>query len=91
MTDHTMSIEDWCAELSEALGLTQDIALRPNVQQLLDTSRDAAQAVSRPVAPLTTYLIGLAAGLAGGTSEAVDVASLVARDLALSKALEQEP
>ncbi len=33
---------------------------------LLDVARDAAHGVARPAAPLTTFLVGYAAGLHGG-------------------------
>ena len=85
MTIQPSTLDAWCAELSQALGLTQDVALRPDVQLLLDLSRDAAHSVARPAAPLTTYLVGLCAGLGGGTPDAVEAASAVARELALSK------
>lgn len=87
MTTQPSTLDAWCAELSQALGLTQEVALRPDVQLLLDLSRDAAHSVARPAAPLTTYLVGLCAGLAGGTPEAVQAASAIARDLALGTRL----
>ncbi len=38
-----------------------------DVQTLLDIARDAAHAVDRPAAPITTYLLGYAAALSGDT------------------------
>lgn len=53
-------MEQWLASVREALGVTVDIDL----DAVLDVARDAAHAVERPAAPLTTYLLG--AAVAGG-------------------------
>lgn len=39
-------------------------------QVLLDIARDAAHAVSRPAAPITTYLMGYAAGAGSNVADA---------------------
>jgi hypothetical protein len=58
-------LEEWAVELAEALGLeSAEIA---NVPLILDLARDAAHAVARPAAPLTTFLVGYAAGLGKGS------------------------
>lgn len=44
---------------------------------LLDLARDVAHGVARPAAPLTTFLVGLAAGRSGGDPAAVE--AVVAR------------
>jgi hypothetical protein len=49
---------------------------------LLDVARDAAHGVARPAAPLTTFLVGYAAGLRGGGTEAVADAAAAAQRLA---------
>ena len=67
----------WLDEASAALGLTGAV---PQAL-LLDLARDVAHGVARPAAPLTTFLVGLAAGRAGG-SEA-DLAAAVATVQAL--------
>jgi hypothetical protein len=57
-------LDDWMRELAQALrisGLELDIPL------VLDLARDAAHGVARPAAPLTAFLVGYAAGCAGGT------------------------
>lgn len=41
-----------------------------DVQLLLDIARDAAHAVSRPAAPVTTYLLGYAAAAGGSPDDA---------------------
>jgi hypothetical protein len=47
-----------------------------DITALLDLARDAAHGVARPSAPLTTFLVGLAAGRAGGSP--ADVAAAIA-------------
>ena len=74
----TEPLEGWIADLSRALGL--DPALVP-VTALLDLSRDAAHAVARPAAPMTTFLVGLAAGARGGSAEAIAEATAIAQHL----------
>lgn len=51
------------------------------VGELLDLARDVAHGVARPAAPLTTFLVGLAAGRSGGSP--ADVASVTERVRAL--------
>lgn len=53
-------MEQWLNEVRTALGV--DVAL--DLDAVLDVARDAAHAVKRPAAPLTTYLMG--AAVAGG-------------------------
>jgi hypothetical protein len=50
-------------KLAAELGVT-DLDL--DIDQVLDLAGAAARAVVRPAAPLTTFVAGLAAGLAGG-------------------------
>lgn len=53
----------WLASVSEELG--QDPAvIRELVEELLDLTRDVAHGPSRPAAPLTAFLVGLASGRA---------------------------
>lgn len=68
------TLEDWTAAVLAELGLAETALDRDLV---LDLARDVAHGVARPAAPLTAYLVGLAAGRDGG---AVDPA--VAADLA---------
>jgi hypothetical protein len=58
-----ISLDDWVAKLASELGIA-DLDL--DVNQVLDLAGAAAHAVVRPAAPLTTFVVGLAAGLAGG-------------------------
>ena len=74
MTDITLN--DWVAAMAAELDLDE---LDVDVQQVLDLAGDAAHAVTRLAAPLTTFIAGYAAGRAGGTAddvrEAIDAAS----------------
>jgi hypothetical protein len=76
-------LDDWITELAAALGV-DPAALDRNL--LLDVARDAAHTVARPAAPLTTFLVGLAAGLRGGGKEAVDDAAAIVQRLAAQRA-----
>ncbi|MBL7498188.1 molybdopterin-guanine dinucleotide biosynthesis protein MobA [Frankia sp. CNm7] len=62
------ALEEWVARAGAALGLDPAAV---DVAELLDLTRDVAHGVARPAAPLTAFLVGLAAGRAGGTPAAV--------------------
>lgn len=79
MTDE---LDEWIVELAAALGVDPKALDR---DLLLDVARDAAHGVARPAAPLTTFLVGLAAGLRGGGTEAVDAAAAIAQRLATER------
>ena len=53
------TLEDWTATVVEALDLDPRDVDRDLV---LDLARDVAHGVARPAAPLTAFLVGLAAG-----------------------------
>lgn len=76
----------WVAELATALGVDPG-ALDRNL--VLDVARDAAHGVARPAAPLTTFLVGYAAGLRGGGQDAVAQAAGTAQRLAAQRTPEQ--
>ncbi|OUE20987.1 hypothetical protein BFL36_11225 [Clavibacter michiganensis] len=59
-----------------------------DVSLVLDLARDAAHGVARPAAPLTTFLLGLAVGRAGG---GVDDARRLAADIAAEIAHLRDP
>jgi Domain of unknown function (DUF6457) len=67
-----MSLPEWSTELSGALGLDIDV----DITTVLDLARDAAHQVERPAAPVTTFLVGYAAALRGGSAN--DIAHCVA-------------
>ncbi|KZX19945.1 NTP transferase domain-containing protein [Rathayibacter tanaceti] len=74
-TDDLLST--WWDELCAALGLGEVPIDR---DALLALAGDAAHAVVRPAAPLTTFLAGYAAGLQGGGGSALDAAMATSRD-----------
>jgi hypothetical protein len=71
-------LDNWTDRVCEALGLDAGAV---DQRLLLDLTRDVAHGVARPAAPLTSFLVGLAAGRDGGT--AADVRRTVATVAAL--------
>lgn len=63
----------WWQELAAELDISPDA----DPESLLDLAGTAAHSIVRPAAPLTTFLVGFAAGRAGADAEAL--AALVAR------------
>jgi len=53
------TVDDWLTEVAVALGIDLSVL---DEQAVLDLARDAAHHVARPAAPLTTFLVGYAAG-----------------------------
>jgi hypothetical protein len=84
MTEDSVTVlGPWLAALESELGLPAGVV---DVSAVLDLARDAAHGVARPAAPLTTYVVGYAAGLAtarGAGPDAVDAVFDRAADLAL--------
>jgi hypothetical protein len=78
-------LEAWADEVRAAL----DIDAEVDVKAVLGLAGVAAHAVLRPAAPLTTYLVGFAAGRAAASGEdpvaAAAEATRVARDLAAKR------
>ena len=57
--------------------------LDPDIALILDLARDAAHGVARPAAPLTTFLVGYAAGTAReGRASDIEALSRIASALA---------
>lgn len=71
-----IGMEQWIAALSRALGVEGSC----DVDVILDVARDAAHAVARPAAPVTTYLLGLAVAAGSDPAEAAARISALARD-----------
>lgn len=78
MTDPS-DLEGWVRRLTEALGIPD---FDPDIALILDLARDAAHGVARPAAPLTTFLVGYAAGRAGGSERDIESLSQTASALA---------
>jgi hypothetical protein len=75
-------LADWSNEVRAALGIAADVDIR----SVLGLAGVVAHSVVRPAAPLTTYLVGFAAGRAAALGsdpvEAAAAATRVVRDLA---------
>lgn len=69
MTDQKQILEPWCRKLIEALELQ---GLEVDIDEVLALAGEAAHAVVRPAAPLTTFIVGFAAGCASATGQAPD-------------------
>ena len=52
----------WAAQLAAELGIEETL----DVDTVLKLAADAAHGIVRPAAPLTTFLVGVAIGRAGG-------------------------
>ncbi|MFJ4810859.1 NTP transferase domain-containing protein [Streptomyces longwoodensis] len=76
--EHGHVLDEWISAVKDELGLDLDV----DTGVLLDLARDAAHGVARPAAPLTTFLVGYAAGRAGDDPEAVAHAARKAAALA---------
>lgn len=83
--EHGNVLDEWIAAVKDELGIELDVA----TGALLDLARDAAHGVTRPAAPLTTFLVGYAAAQAGGGPEAVAEATRKAAALASRWAAEE--
>lgn len=77
------ALDEWVARLAAELGLPAGVV---DVVLVLDLARDAAHGIARPAAPLTTFLVGYAAALAGGSPEDVRRIAAIATRLATGQA-----
>lgn len=73
-----MTLHDWIDELCDVL----DVDAEVDEALILDLARVAAHAVERPAAPISTYLLGYAAALKGGSPEKVEELAGLATALA---------
>jgi hypothetical protein len=71
------TLDDWVAAASDALGVSQEPV---DVALLLDLAREAAHAVARPAAPVTTYLLGLAVARGADLEQANATLTELARE-----------
>lgn len=67
------TVDDWLTEVGTALSIDLSVL---DEQAVLDLARDAAHHVARPAAPLTTFLVGYAAGArSAGMADSVALAA----------------
>ena len=67
------TLDDWLREATAALKLPADSIPADLRNDLLDVTRDVAHNVARIAGPLTTYLLGLAAGHGMAPSAAIEL------------------
>jgi molybdopterin-guanine dinucleotide biosynthesis protein A len=79
-------LDEWTAAVTAELGIELDV----DTAAILDLARDAAHGVTRPAAPLTTFLVGYAAAMRGGSPQHVAEAAAKAARLAVRWAEEAE-
>ena len=73
-----MNLHDWIDEVSDLL----DVDTEVDEGLVLDLARVAAHNVVRPAAPITTYLLGYAAGSQGADAEAIEALAAKVQALA---------
>ncbi len=61
------ALRQWCVKVAEATGVPE---LEVELKTVLGLAGRAAHAVMRPAAPLTTFIVGYAAGMAAGSGKA---------------------
>ncbi|WP_309081227.1 DUF6457 domain-containing protein [Zhihengliuella sp.] len=77
MSDHP-ELEQWADRLQAAY----DIPDAPvDIDRILSLAGEAAHTITRPAAPVTTYIAGFAAGLAAGHQTASEQKAAAAADL----------
>lgn len=59
--DDLSSAHQWLAQVAALLDLPEDVQ-KSSVKPILDLTREVAHNRSRPAAPVTAFLVGLAAG-----------------------------
>ncbi|MCO1656547.1 DUF6457 domain-containing protein [Pseudonocardia humida] len=74
------AMSEWVTAVARELGLENAVEAGPTVDMVLDLTSDVAHGVSRPAAPVTAFLIGVAAGRADDPAVAArDYAGKVSR------------
>ena len=69
-----MEVDDWLAFVADDLDLDPSVADHALLSLVLDLTRSIAHGVARPAAPVTAFLVGVAAGRANGDAHAVRLA-----------------
>ncbi len=63
-SDDANALTDWLTAVTQELGLENAVESGGTVDMVLDMTADVAHGVSRPGAPVTAFLLGIAAGRA---------------------------
>jgi hypothetical protein len=80
-----VNLHDWIDELCDALDIETEI----DEALILDLAKVTADNVVRMAAPVTTFLVGYAAGVAGADEEGIE--RIAARAQALAEAWDRPP
>jgi hypothetical protein len=73
------TLDEWSAAASQRLGL-DPAGAEAHRTLVLDLAREVAHGVTRPAAPVTAYLLGLAVGQGADPGEAAAKLTALARD-----------
>ncbi|MFF7966864.1 DUF6457 domain-containing protein [Streptomyces sp. NPDC007903] len=79
-------MHEWIAAAKAELGIDLDV----DIAELLDMTKVVAHEVARPAAPITSFLVGYAAGLQTGGAGAVSEANRKVTEMAEQWAAERE-
>ena len=66
------TLKEWVDLVCRELDITDAVSPTAMQSRVLDMSRDVAHGVARPAAPLTAYLLGLAAGRSSNPEATAD-------------------
>jgi hypothetical protein len=69
------TLDDWIAQVGDALDLPADSIPDDLRDALLDLTRDVAHGVARIAGPLTCYLVGIAVGRGADPAQALATVS----------------
>lgn len=69
-SDDARALTEWVAAVVRELGLDESLVSAELVDVVLDLTADVAHGVSRPGAPVTAFLVGVAAGRAADPAAA---------------------
>ncbi len=83
-------MEEWVGTVCRELGIADAVQQAAMQARVLDMARDVAHDVARPAAPLTAYLLGLAAGRTSDPEAAADDLAERIRQLAQRWAAERD-
>jgi hypothetical protein len=72
MGDPTAELQDWVTAVARLLGIDGVLDTGGVVDTVLDLTADVAHGVNRPAAPVTAFLVGLAAGRAANPAAALE-------------------
>ncbi|MHA7305269.1 DUF6457 domain-containing protein [Arthrobacter sp. TMN-49] len=85
MENQEQLLQAWLTKLQEAFEIAD---IEVNIAAVLDLAGVAAHSIVRPAAPLTTFVAGLAAGLAAGSGQ-VDEATAMKAALGLATTMSE--